>query len=317
MLIAAYLIGGLLLLFVGGEALIRGAVSLAKKFSVPPLIIGLTIVSYGTSMPELIVSLQANLNGISTLAVGNIAGSNITNVLLVLGVTALIFPISTDETLLKREAPFLILVTVLFIFFGLTGSIIPLEGAALIFLLLFYTVYIFYVAQRDKSALPEHQVAETEEQLNINESWFVGLVYTPIGLLMLAVGADFFVIGAGDLARIFGVSEAIIGLTIAAFGTSAPELFAAVMAAFRKHADLALGNVVGSNLFNLLGVGGVVPMFGALQVSDNFILVDFWVLLLVTCLLAYVMISKHKITRVEGGVMFAGYIAYMIYLYSG
>ena len=315
MIIAAQLVGGLLLLFLGGEALIRGAVSLAKKLTIPPLIIGLTVVSYGTSMPELIVSLQANFNGVTDIAVGNVVGSNITNTLLVLGATAFIFPIATDQTLLRREAPFLILVTILFIFLGLSGNITFYNALALLFMLGFYTVYIFYVAKRDKSQLPEHQLEETEEQLKIKESWLIGLTFTPVGLVMLAYGADVFVEGASEMARIFGVSEAVIGLTIVAFGTSAPELFASVMAALRKHADLALGNVMGSNLFNILGVMGIVPLFGGLNVAQHFILVDFWVLLVVTGALAAVMMTKRKISRLEGGLMLGAYCIYTAYLY--
>lgn len=311
MIITLQILGGLALLFFGGEALVRGAVSLAEKLGISTLVIGLTVVAYGTSAPELVVSTQAAIKGIPDIALGNIIGSNIANILLVVGLSALIFPIKTDEILLKREAPLLLSITVILIAFCFTGSLTAMHGVVFLVLTAVYTSYIFYVAKASGDKTLISQTAEVEEHLQGGASFKSALLYIPAGLAMLVYGADVLVEGASSLARIWGWSEAMIGLTIVAIGSSAPELVTSVVAAIRKENDVAIGNIMGSCLFNIMGILGITALIIDVPVSAIFLEYDLWFLLATTVLFLVFMYRHKNITKIEGGIMFALYIGYI------
>lgn len=311
MIIAAQIIGGLFLLFLGGEALVRGAVSLAEKLGISTLIIGLTIVAYGTSAPELVVSAQAALKGLPDIALGNIIGSNISNILLVLGISALIFPIKTDAILLKREAPLLLIVTAILIGFAFTGSINMWHGIIFLIITLIYTIYIFSVAKKTGDKTLIQQTEEVEEHLSAKPSYKEALIYLPIGMVMLVYGADILVDGSSTLARLWGISEATIGVTIVAIGSSAPELVTSVIAALKKENDVAIGNIMGSCLFNIMGILGITALIMDVSVGQRFLDYDLWVLFGTTILFLVFMYRQGNITRVEGSIMFALYLAYL------
>ncbi|PIR31818.1 MAG: sodium:calcium antiporter [Alphaproteobacteria bacterium CG11_big_fil_rev_8_21_14_0_20_44_7] len=308
---AAQIIGGLILLFLGGESLVRGAVSVAEKLRVPALIVGLTIVAYGTSMPELVVSVKAATNDLADIALGNIIGSNISNILLVLGVSALVFPIRTDDILLKREGPLLIGITLLLLAFASTSTISALDGGILLVLTFVYTGYIIYAAKVSRSALPASQMQEIQEQMGQTYSWLKSLIFLAAGFVLLIYGGDLLVDGASSLASAAGISEAVIAVTIVALGTSAPELVTSLIAAYHKHSDVALGNVIGSCLFNIMGIMGVAPLFQQIDVNPKFMSFDFPLLLVVTLLLVIAMLTHKQISRREGA-FFA--VMYLIYI---
>lgn len=307
-------LGGLAVLVGGGELLVRGAVAAANTLGVPPLVIGLTIVSLGTSAPELVIGVQAVLDGHPDIALGNIIGSNIANILLILGVASLIYPIMVDSKLLKRDVPLLLGVTLLLIAFCYSGEIERYEAAIMLGILVFYTGYIFRASRRGE----EKDLAEEmeEETHIIMPLWKSGL-FLLVGLGLLVAGSDILVEGAVTLARLAGVSEAVIGLTILAIGSSAPELITSVVAACRKHADIALGNVVGSNLFNITAIGGVAALVKPIEVADRFMALDIWVLLGVTVLLALFMKTGSRVVRAEGAALVAGYMGYTLWLVFG
>lgn len=307
MIIAAQIIGGLALLFFGGEALVRGAVSLATKLGISTLIIGLTIIAYGTSAPEMVVSIQAAIKDSPDIALGNIIGSNISNILLVLGATALILPIKTDASLLKREAPLLLLITVLLFAFSYTGNLTVVHAAIFLLITLVYTIHIFRTAK--KTGVNPVDVDEEVEEVSNPKLAFV---YLAAGFTMLVFGADILVEGASNLARIWGIAEATIAVTIVAIGSSAPELVTSLVAAMRGQSDIALGNIVGSCLFNIMGIMGITPLILSVSVDPRFLEYDFWVLMGSTILLLLFMYLHNKITRVEGGIMLVGYVAYLV-----
>ncbi|MCA9641598.1 MAG: calcium/sodium antiporter, partial [Myxococcales bacterium] len=251
--IARLLIGGLMLYF-GAEWLVRGAAGLARAFGVPPLVIGLTVVSYGTSAPELAVSVAAALDGKSDIAVGNVVGSNVANIGLILGITALIAPPKVDPTLIRREIPWLMLATFAVPLIMLGGQIGRIEGALLTFGAVAFTWLTLKGARQG-----EGEQAELED-IDESRGRLALLGFFAVGLAVLVRGGDVFVDGAVGVATRYGMSERVIGLTIVAVGTSLPELAASLVAALRGHSELAVGNVVGSNLFNILLILGVTSL---------------------------------------------------------
>ena len=305
-------IGGLAVLVLGGETLVRGAVAFANRLGVPPLVVGLTIVSFGTSAPELVISLEAVLTDHPDIALGNIIGSNIANILLVLGVTALIYPIAVDAKLVKRDTPLMMGATVLFMFFCSNKLLGRAEAAIFLVIIVIYMIHIFRSVRRgDEKELQ----AELESETNIQLSFPRSLIYIVLGATCLVVGSDILVEGAVVVARMIGVPEAVIGLTILAVGSSAPEMVTAVVAAYRRHADIALGNIVGSNLFNITVIGGTAAMVRPIPVAQQFVETDIWIMLAVTMGLISFMLTGRRISRPEGGILFAGYVAYNIWLY--
>lgn len=310
-----YLIGGLITLLICGDILVRGAVALAVKFGVPSLIVGLTVVAFGTSAPELMVSVGAVLNGTPGLAIGNIVGSNVANILLVLGLPALLYPIACNHPSLRRSTLTMLAVTVLFVIICLSGVLGLLQGILLFTLLIIFLVYSGYHATR----WPEEEHVDDPENIDgvsgLPKSALTITIFILIGMVGLPLGAHFFVIGGTDIARHFGVSDAAIGLSVIAIGTSAPELATTMMAALRKQPDLAIGNVLGSNIFNLLCIMGIAPMIGDIPIPDAFLYFDLWVMLIAAMAIVPFAMAGRTITRGAGVFFLTAYGAYMYFLF--
>ena len=252
-----YLITGSVLLFYGADWIVKGGSQLAKYFGLSTIVIGLTVVAFGTSLPELVVSLAAALEGSPTIAIGNVVGSNIANVGLVLGLSSLVFPITIKFTQVKIDLGIYMVVCLLFTYFCMDGEIIRMEGLILFACIIAYTW--FAITHPAKNRDPEIG------QINPNVPLSKLLLLILFGILLLSIGANIFITGAIDIARYFGVSEIVIGMTIVALGTSLPELATSVIAAFRKESAISIGNIIGSNLFNLLSVIGLVSVISPLE----------------------------------------------------
>lgn len=310
----AYLevVTGIVLLVVAGDFLVRGAVSLAHRAGVSTLIIGLTIVAFGTSAPELVVGVDAVLKGSPTLALGNIVGSNIANSLLVVGLPAIIAPMTCDAPRLGRNLMMMVGATLIFIWFAQSGTFTSSQGLILLALLAMFLTYSGMRAKKCPTELEGlDEITEIEEHpIPYRKSWAMVIG----GLIGLALGADLLVVGSIELARAFGVSEALIGLTLIALGTSLPELVTAMVAAIRGHCDVAVGNVVGSNIFNILAIMGVSSMVGDIPVPDSFLAVDIWVMLGAALLLIPFTRLRSQLGKMSGFVMVALYIGYMVHL---
>jgi cation:H+ antiporter len=305
----AYLLvaGGLVALLVGGDLLVRGAVGVARRLAVPPLVIGLTLVGFGTSAPELATSLQAALGGAPGIAAGNVVGSNIANILLILGFAALIRPIAVNGAAFRRDGTALIGATAAGVALMLSGTLLPWHGALLLAGLGAFLFATFRqpgpVAATDASEVIE--VAESRPPLLRSSLFFAG------GLLLVLAGARALVTGGVDIAAALGVSEAVIGLTIVAVGTSLPELVTSIMAARRGEGDVAFGNVVGSNIFNILGILGATALVTPLPVPDRILQVDLWAMAASTALLVGVAVTGLRVSRREGAGLLLLYGVYL------
>ncbi len=310
-----FVAAGLSLLLFGGEMLVRGAVSLARRLGVSPLVIGLTVVAYGTSAPELLVSLEANLAGVPGIALGNVIGSNIANILLIVGCGALICPIVCTGGGVDLNGIAVLVATVLFVGLALAGAITPWGAILMLSLLIGFTVYSYMASRGDTRAAGAALEAEGFEDGNRSVPKVVALLL--LGLIGVVLGSHFLVTGAVDVARGFGVSEATIGLTLVAVGTSLPELATATVAAYRHHPDVALGNVVGSNIFNILGIMGIVPLFGAVPVPDAIASFDLWIMLGTTIVFVGWVAVCRSIGRVAAAIFLLGYLAYIASHYFG
>lgn len=300
--------GGLVVLVLAGDALVKGAVNLSLRLGIPAMIVGLTVVAFGTSAPELIVSVQAVLAGVPALALGNVVGSNIANILLVLGVPALISAIAIERDL-TRDYAIMIAASVLFIALAFTGSFGMWQALVLLVGLALMLGDCFVRARRQRVTI---------EALEGAEEGISGLriaVYLLLGLIGLPIGAHFLVEGASGLARQLGVSEAIIGLTLVAVGTSLPELATTVAAALRREAGVALGNVLGSNVFNLLGIIGIAGLVGTIPVPVEMLQIDLWVMLGSSLLLGGFIWFRRDIGRTWGAVLLFIYAAYVVSLF--
>lgn len=298
---------GLVILILAGDTLVKGAVNLALRLGIPALVVSLTVVAFGTSAPELLVSVQAILDGAPGLALGNVVGSNTANVLLVLGIPALIAVMHTAGHDTRRDYLYMLAATVLFIGFCLTGTIVWWHGIVLLAALATVLTATFMASRGE-----EIEVEGAEPGLS---GWKMG-IYLALGLIGLPIGASLLVEGSTSIARAYGVSETVIGLTLVAIGTSLPELATTVMAAIRRHADVALGNVIGSNLFNLLGIMGVAVLVGPVPVDPGFLAKDLWVMLGATLLLVPFVFLGRDITRGWGIGLSGLYIAYLAWALS-
>ena len=300
------LILGFVILLFGGEFLVRGAISFAKLFNVSPLVIGLTVVSFGTSAPELLVSLQAALMGSPDLAIGNVVGSNIANLALVLGITIIILPMIIDKSNLFVNWVVMVLATLLFSLFSFTDYLIVFwEGIVLFALLVVYLLYFFISAKNDK-------VEELEEDAKTLNIWW-SLFFFIAGSAGLYFGSELLVSNAVIIAVDYlGCSQAVIGVTIVAFGTSLPELVASVLAAFRKQSGISIGNLIGSNIFNLLAVIGVTSIITPVDVFKSFFDFDFYWLLIISFLMGPLLLVPKKIGRLIGTFLFVFYVCYII-----
>ncbi len=313
-----YLIAGLVLLVAGAEVLVRGASKLAAQFGIPPLIIGLTVVAFGTSAPETAVSVQAALDGSGDLAIGNVVGSNIANVLLILGVTALIAPLVVSRQLIRLDVPIMIGASLVTYALAYDGSLSRLDGALLFAGVLAYTGFLIISSLRDKSngANDEFAAEFGPDQNPKPYAWAINLALIIAGLVLLVSGSNFLVQGATELARALGLSELVIGLTVVAIGTSLPELATSVMAALKGERDIAVGNIVGSNIFNLLCVLGLASMVSpeAIAVAANALQFDFLIMIAVAVACLPIFFNGYAINRWEGGLFVLFYAAYTGYL---
>jgi cation:H+ antiporter len=306
---ALALAGGLALLMAAANFLVRGAAALALRLGLTPLVVGLTVVAFGTSAPELVVSVQAALAGAGGIAVGNVVGSNIANVGLILGIAVLVRTIGSDPGLLRRDLPALLVATVVGVAFLLDGMLGRVEGGVLLAGLLGYLVWSIRASRREQAAV------ELPIEAPTGPVWR-DAVYVAVGLAGLVFGADLFVGGAVAIAEAAGVSNAVIGLTVVAVGTSLPELATSVVAALRREGEIAAGNVVGSNLFNLLGILGVAGLVRPLH-SPGLEAVDVAVMAAFTLALVGMMWTGRRVGRAEAGLLPVAYGAYMAYLVLG
>lgn len=296
---------GFVLLVKGADWFVEGAASIAKKMGIPQLIIGLTIVAMGTSMPEAAVSITAALGNNAGITVGNVVGSNIMNILVILGITALITNVAIQKSTLFYEIPFMIAITVILLLFGMTGGKITfVEGVIFWLLFIVYLVYLFIMAKKGSG---------TEEEEAKDMPVWKCLLLMLVGGIMVVKGSDFAVSGASEIARYFGMSERFIGLTIVAFGTSLPELVTSVTAARKGNTGIAIGNIVGSNIFNILFVTGTTALICAVPFETKFI-IDTAVAVFSGVLLWLGTIKHKELRRPCGIIMLLSYAAYFVYL---
>lgn len=304
---------GLLILLLAGDALVKGAVNLSLRLGVPALIVSLTIVAFGTSAPELLVSVNAILDGVPGLALGNVVGSNTANVLLVLGVPALIATMHTSHIDTRSSYMQMVVASVLFIVLASFGSLTWWSGLILLAALAAMLLHAANETLKHRKKAAEAALAEEEvEGADPDLPWWKIILFLGLGLVGLPLGADLLVEGAVNIARTFGMSETAIGLTLVAVGTSLPELATTVMAAIRRQADVAIGNVIGSNMFNLLGIIGVASLVGEIPVDGQFLVFDFWVMLGTSLLLVPFVFLKMDITRGWGIALTGLYVAYAV-----
>lgn len=311
-----YLVVGLVLLSVSANYLIRGAVDLASLLNIPLLVVGLTVVAFGTSLPELVVCVRAALAGSSGIAVGNIVGSNIANILLIIGAGALIFPITAQRSHFIRDSMIMIGASVIFVAFALSGSFGSVAGTVMLVCIVAFLLFSYLQGKKHGGAdLTMIDLEEASPGAEISpylaSAWVVG------GLVGVAVGAELLVGGATTIARSLGVSEEVIGLTMVAIGTSLPELATVIAAAAKKHTDVIVGNVMGSNIFNIFGVMGVTAIVADVPVADQILSFDIWVMMAVAILLIPVMLGGNALSRREGGIFLVLYFSYIAVQYVG
>ena len=297
---------GLFLLLISGDFLVKGAIQLSNRLGVSALLVSLTVVSFGTSAPELIVAIKATLSGSSGLALGNVVGSNIANILLVLGLPILIVGLQNDIADTKRSFGLMIAASLLFIVFGMSGSFSLLYGIVLLSVLAFFLFDTF--RQSSKEVLNNESLEFHQRRPH---SWWTIIFFLTLGAIGLPLGADLLVTNASALAKSYGISDAVIGLTLVAIGTSLPELATTFIAVMRKKAEVVLGNLIGSNIFNLLAIIGITSLISSVPVDPNFIKFDFWVMLGASVLLAPFIFLNIQFNRLSGFLFVALYISYV------
>jgi cation:H+ antiporter len=310
---------GLAALFVGANALVHGASKLALSLGISPLVVGLTVVALGTSAPEMAVSTGAVLNGQADIAVGNVVGSNIFNVLFILGISALIAPLIVHTQLIRQEVPIMLGTVLLLLALSLDGVISMLDGALLFILMILYILFLIFQSRRATA----DQTAEFDAELTParpnawDARWPVQISLIAVGLFLLVLGSDWLVSASVAFAKMLGISDLVIGLTIVAAGTSMPEVAASLVAAVKGERDIAVGNVVGSNIFNVLGclgLGGLVSGAAGMALAPSVLTFDLWVVLAVSLACLPVFLSGREIARWEGGLFLGYYIAYVSYM---
>lgn len=303
------LIGGLILLVVAGDALVRGAVSAAQRLHIPPIIIGLTIVAFGTSAPELVVSLEAALRGAPGLAIGNAVGSNIANTLLVLGAPAIIAPLLISDGGVRRSATFMVATCMLLVFMSLDGTLTRLDGVILFVLLVIYLSYSAFSANKARRGQDRTLTPEEEDGCLTGTKAGIFIVF---GIVGLGLGGKLTTLGALGIATMLGIENSAVGLTIVALGTSLPELVTSISAAVRRQTGVIIGNVLGSNIFNTLGILGITSMVVPLSVSSHIASFDIWVMLAAVLLILPLAYFTRRLNRIEGLVMTIAYLVYTI-----
>ena len=313
----AALLGGFGLLVWGADRFVSGAAGTARNLGVPPLLIGLTIVGFGTSAPEMLVSVVASLQGNPGLAVGNAIGSNITNIALILGITAIVVPLSVHSRIIRRELPVLIGITVIAYLLLRGGTLGVAQGGALLLglaAMLGYTVYVGLSARAGRDPVATEYAAEIPTDLSLGQS----LLWLLVGIVVLVGSSRLLVWAAVGIAQQFGISDLVIGLTIVAIGTSLPELAASIVSALKNEPDIAIGNVIGSNMFNLLGVLGIPGIISPSQVEPEVLSRDMPIMTALTVallLMAYGFTGEGRINRLEGFLLLAAYAGYATLLY--
>ena len=299
-----WLLISLVILYFGAEWLVSGASSFAARLGVSPLIIGLTIVSMGTSAPELVVSVKAAMSGQSALSIGNVLGSNLFSIGIILGISALIYPLAVKRQLLKFDVPVMVITSLLFLVLFIDGKISFLEAFIFVFLFVAYMAYLFVTSLKNKNV-----VSEDEEPIKLYKHWIIDVSLIAVGLIGLVYGSNLLVDNAIIIAQKLGMSEALIGLTIVAAGTSMPELATSVVAAMKKRSDIAIGNVVGSNIFNLLLILGVAGLIYPIETQDINIIDSLFMLGISVMLWAFMKIGT-RIRRWQGVIFLGVYFLY-------
>jgi cation:H+ antiporter len=308
-------IGGLVLLIVGAEALVRGASKLALSVGISPLVVGLTIVAFGTSSPEMAVSVQSALEGKVDIAIGNVVGSNIFNVLFILGACALIAPLMINRQIIRQEVPIMIGASLLLIGFMWNGDISRIEAGIMFGLLVAYTAFLVIQSRKETKTTTTSNM-DIDTTSTWDKHWAMQLILIVVGLLLLVQGSNWLVEAAIIFAKMMGVSELVIGLTIIAAGTSMPEVATSILATIRGQRDIAVGNVIGSNTFNILGVLGLTGLVAptSLAVAPSILSFDMWVMLAVAVACLPIFFTGREIARWEGFVFVGYYVAYTAYL---
>ena len=323
--------GGLGLLLFGGEVLLRGAVGLAERSGLSKLLIGLTVVAAATSMPELVVVVATGIEGVPDVGVGNVVGSNIANILLILGAGAVLFPIATRPRDCLRDGLAVLFASCLFLLFALLGTMTWPHGVIMLLLLVGYLAFSYRNERNGNRKAAAKADAQTANQTGADSDakpdgeaatpakrpgWLAALVFVVIGVATLVLGSELLIRGSVDIARAIGVSEAVIGLTLVAIGTSLPELATAIVAGLRHHTEVALGNVLGSNLFNILAVLSALTFTLPFEVAAEMMAFDIWVMVGVSVLLLPVMLTGWRIGRLEGALFLLLYVGYIGWLFQ-
>jgi cation:H+ antiporter len=306
------LVLGLVVLILGGEFLVRGSSNIAIRFKISPLVVGLTVVAFGTSAPELLISIQSALKGSPDLAMGNVIGSNICNLALVLGVTTIIYPIKVNSNSIKIDWPMTMGSSLLLYFLVMEGFVNSYEGVMFVIILVAYLVFIIKKSRKENQYTdPADLDIDPEEAMKSNG--VKDAFYITLGAAGLFFGSEWFVGGARDLAIQFGIEERVIGITILALGTSLPELVTAIVASFKKQTDLAIGNLMGSNIFNILSILGITSIIQEIKVSALILNIDMIWMLGITLIILPMMLYKRQIGRPEGVLLVS---IYMYYTYN-
>lgn len=306
-----WLILGLAVLIVGGEFLVRGAVGIAKKAQISTLVIGMTVISFGTSAPELFVSIDSALDGNPEIAIGNVVGSNVANIALVLGLTVLIFPIAVDRNSKIIDWPMMMLATILFFVFMLDYEIQVWEGAILFGILLTFTFFLIRNSRKTMKKEKDQEHGDFDEISDVKDKIGMSILFTLAGLVGLYFGAEWLVKGAVQIAESVGMEKRVIAVTVVAFGTSVPELVTSGVAAFKKETDISVGNLIGSNIFNIMAVIGVTAMVKPIGVEPATINFDMWWVIGIAAALLPMMLIGAKIGRFKGALLFATYVIYI------
>jgi cation:H+ antiporter len=306
-----FLLSGLALLLISGKYLVESSVVIARRFNIPPGIIGLTIVAFGTSAPELLVSIQAAVHGYPDMAMGNVIGSNISNILLVLGLTALIFPLTLQRSSVIVDWPIMIFLTILLLLFLLDYRLSRFEGALFVSLLLLYILFSVRQSRRFNSKDIEKPVI-----LQKTSSWVSGIIFM-FSCAGLALGASLLVDNAAEMAKYFGISERVISVSMVALGTSLPELVTSIIAAIKKEMEISVGNILGSNIMNIVSVLGITALIKPIRTSPEVLTIDMpWMIGSALLLFAFMLpLKRGRISRIQGATMVLAYASYIYYIF--
>ena len=306
----AVFIFGLIFLYLGGAGLVKGSSRLARAMGINPVLIGLTIVAFGTSAPELVVSIIAAFKGSNDLIMGNILGSNIANIGLILGISALIYPISIKLTLIKVELPFMISISILLLLLSQNLIIEHFEGAILFILLISMIIYSCYDAFKE----PKEIEKEFSELVQVDRSYYKNILYIVFGIIGLSIGAKLLVDSAISIAQSLGVSQALIGITAVAIGTSLPELTTSVIAALRRESGIIIGNIIGSNIFNI-GILGIISVLKPIEMKQHLLEFEFCIMILFSIILLPIMKTGFKIAKTEGLLLLLFYLMFLRFIF--